>query len=712
MNLPFQAITIRTTGLAVSPNGLRLQLQPHNNAWWEVVLKGNNLPNTIKIYPDSAHKNRKEEAFTFPQAFEGHTSRIINLSTANSDQVILTISPTEENSELTVVLRRIPQWLACQIMAKKLQTKLPKLGGRSNIFSKCWRRLQKAGYNYLASELFGDYELAIGCPGSWQAIIHNTMLNKINPHPHIAPASLLPSSKYGILFVLSLDINQNKKTMESILNQHMPVTTVWVIHEKNNRHLKWGETLLQLASSRGITIKHKQREHLNNQEFIANELSTCQWIGWIYAGDRYHPEITSTLAKNTTTDTLLIYTDHDHLDTNNTRHTPWFKSDWNPDWLYSFDYISRPVFIEASLLNKTLNSWPAISAIAPYPVVLAASKELTTKTVAHISTILFHQANRPTEQHLADQDLQNLLMKLLPHVSITTDASLNNRRLCWPLPSTPPLISLIIPTKDHKEILATCINSILTKTDYPNFELIIVDNNSRCQNTLEYLKEIAQDKRIQVLKYNKPFNYSAINNFAVTHCHGTLLGFINNDIEVIDRHWLSEMASHALRNDIGCVGAKLLYENNTIQHAGVTTGLMGPAGHGHKYFPSNAHGYMGRLISTQACSAVTAACMIIRKTIFEKAGGFDANNLPITYNDIDLCLRVQKLGYTNIWTPWAKLYHHESLSRNSNNTKTKKPQAEAVWMHKRWGATLFNDPYYNPNLTLSRVDFAPLRRTN
>jgi GT2 family glycosyltransferase len=241
------------------------------------------------------------------------------------------------------------------------------------------------------------------------------------------------------------------------------------------------------------------------------------------------------------------------------------------------------------------------------------------------------------------------------------------------------------------------------------YEILILDNGSVEQETLAFFEEIQQeDGRVRVLGYDYPFNYSAINNFGVEHSKGSIIGLINNDVEVISPGWLTEMVSHAYRQEIGCVGAKLYYSNDTIQHAGVILGLGGVAGHSHKHFDRNHPGYFHRLVLTQNLSAVTAACLLVRRELFEEAGGLDEENLRVAFNDVDFCLKVAKAGYRNLWTPYAELYHYESVSRGKEDSpeKIRRFQQEIGYMRDRWGDFLDDDPSYSRNLTRDREDFS------
>nr|WP_276322306.1 glycosyltransferase family 2 protein [Halomonas neptunia] len=279
----------------------------------------------------------------------------------------------------------------------------------------------------------------------------------------------------------------------------------------------------------------------------------------------------------------------------------------------------------------------------------------------------------------------------------------------WSLPEVLPKVSLIVPTRDGVDVLKPCVDAILRLTTYPNFELIIIDNQSVCPKTLSYIQSIEkEDDRVRVLNWNHRFNYSAINNFGVLHASGEIIGLINNDIEPLKSDWLTEMVRQVSRKEIGCVGAKLYYPNDTIQHAGVILGLGGVAGHGHKRFPREHPGYCQRLRYVQNYSAVTAACLLVRKDVYNEVGGLNERFLKVTYNDVDLCLKIIKAGYRNLWTPDAELYHHESISRGKNNTWRKKWRAklEFNYMRMKWSSLLDNDPAYNPNLTLVHEDFS------
>ena len=271
-----------------------------------------------------------------------------------------------------------------------------------------------------------------------------------------------------------------------------------------------------------------------------------------------------------------------------------------------------------------------------------------------------------------------------------------------------PLVNIIIPTRDSLNILKPCIESIVDKTSYDNYKITIVDNDSQESETLSYFSSLSDIDYIEVFESPGGFNYSKINNLAVARSDAEYVLLLNNDIEVISPDWLTEMLSIAQDSHVGCVGAKLYYTDGRIQHAGVTLGIGGVAGHTHKYMQGNAAGYFSRLHLTHEVSAVTAACLLVKRTNYIKAGGLDEDNLKVAFNDVDFCLKLRSLGLKNIWTPYAELYHHESVSRGHEDTPTKKERflGEVAYMKDKWGGVLKKDPYYNPNLSLEFEDFS------
>jgi GT2 family glycosyltransferase len=274
-------------------------------------------------------------------------------------------------------------------------------------------------------------------------------------------------------------------------------------------------------------------------------------------------------------------------------------------------------------------------------------------------------------------------------------------RVTYALPLERPLVSIIIPTRDRASLLQKCVESIFAKTDYENFEIVVIDNESSEADALRYLEELRKNQAIRVERINGPFNYSLLNNRGVDLARGSVIGLLNNDVEVINASWLSEMVSHALRPEVAIVGARLWYRDGTMQHGGVILGAGGIAGHAHAGIRYE-HGYFARAHLTQNFSSVTAACAVMRRELYQKVGGLDADHLAVAFNDVDLCLRLRTAGYWIVWTPHAELYHEESASRGFEDSTPKQVRflAEIDYMNGKWGDLLRRDPFYNPNLSL------------
>lgn len=416
----------------------------------------------------------------------------------------------------------------------------------------------------------------------------------------------------------------------------------------------------------------------------------------------------------------IFYSDEDKLDLRGERTDPHFKSSWNPDLFYSQNYISHLGVYKRSLLTRISGFRTDVEGSQDYDLMLRCLPYVKNSEIVHIPRILYHW-----------RTVQGSTAMSAGQKSYTTDAGIkaltdyfankkngvivlkgpvsNTYRTKWPLPKKPPLVSLLIPTRDRRALTEVAVRSIIDKSDYTNFEILILDNGSTEQDTLDFFEKIQEeDARVRVLRYDFPFNYSAINNFGAKNSRGEIIGLVNNDVEVINPDWLSEMVSHALRDEVGCVGAKLYYSDGTIQHAGVICSIGGVAGHSHKHWPNEHPGYFSRLILTQNLSAVTAACLLVRKSIYEEVGGLDEENLHVAFNDVDFCLKVRAAGHRNVWTPYAKLFHYESISRGAEDTPEKiaRFNKEVDFMKNKWTVALEEDPYYNPNLTKEHEDFS------
>lgn len=404
---------------------------------------------------------------------------------------------------------------------------------------------------------------------------------------------------------------------------------------------------------------------------------------------------------------VLAYPDEDQVDALGRRSNPHFKPDWNPDLFLANDYISACYVCRADWREAHTKAFGALGERAALAVLLPT---LPADAILHVPDVLAHRQDGVGAVDGVTAKLrQQAVASLMQRQATVTDGLLpHSLRIRYALPEPAPLVSLLIPTRDALAVLQPCVDSILAKTVYPHYEVLILDNQSQQPETLAWFESIRQHPRVRILPYDHPFNYSAINNFGVRHAKGSIIGLINNDVEVINPDWLVEMVSQVCRQEIGCVGAKLYYSNGQIQHGGVVLGLGHVAGHAHRFLARDADGYQGRLKLVQNYSAVTAACLLVRREVYGQVGGLEEEHLTVAYNDVDFCLRVRAAGYRNLWTPYAELYHHESISRGEDDTPEKKARfdREVAYMRRVWGQELDQDPCYNPNLSRRREDFA------
>jgi O-antigen biosynthesis protein len=412
----------------------------------------------------------------------------------------------------------------------------------------------------------------------------------------------------------------------------------------------------------------------------------------------------------------LFYSDEDKIDGEGRRFEPHFKPGWNPELLRSQNYICHLLVVEASLLAQVGMLRPGFEGSQDHDLVLRCTEVLAPEQICHIPKVLYHwRAIEGSTALAGDQKayasdagcraVADHLRRIGREGTVEVIAP-GCYRTRLPLPADAPKVSVIIPTRDRADLLSTCVRSVLERTDYPDFEVVVVDNGSLDPAARQLLGELRTIDRVRVLDYPIPFNFSAIVNHGARQAKGEILCLLNNDTEVINPSWLQELAARAMQRDAGVIGAMLYFPDDTIQHAGVVLGLGGVAGHVYTRMVRGAPGYMARAWVAQNMSAVTAACMVVRRDVFEEVGGFD-EALPVAFNDVDFCLRVLECGHRNVWTPYAELYHHESASRGTEDSPEKQQRfaAEVHAMKWRWGSVLNHDPAYNPNLTLDRGDY-------
>ena len=429
------------------------------------------------------------------------------------------------------------------------------------------------------------------------------------------------------------------------------------------------------ATDPRIKVCYRERNgHISAASNSALELAAGEFVALLDHDDELAAHALSAVALelNLHPDADLIYSDEDKIDEEGRRFDAYFKPDWNPELLTGQNYISHLGVYRADRLRQAGGFRVGFEGCQDWDLALRVSEATSAAQIRHISRVLYHwrAIAGSTARALGEKDYiaDSSARAVREHCERTGQAANlqsvegSHWRILRMAPAPAPLVSVIIPTRNQVTYLRRCVESVLQKTTYYPYEIVIVDNGSDDPETLAYLQTCATEGDARVLRYDQPFNYSAINNYAVTHAAGDYVCLLNNDVEVITPDWLDEMVGQALRPEIGAVGAMLYYPNDTIQHAGVVLGIGGVAGHIFSGLPRGTHGYFNRARLVQEMTAVTAACLLVCKSLYQEVGGLD-ERLGVAFNDVDFCLKLRQAGHRNIWTPFAELYHHESASR-------------------------------------------------
>jgi glycosyltransferase involved in cell wall biosynthesis len=419
----------------------------------------------------------------------------------------------------------------------------------------------------------------------------------------------------------------------------------------------------------------------------------------------------------TNPDAAIIYSDEDKISMSGVRINPYFKCDWNPELFLGQNLISHLGVYRTDIVKAIGGFRVGYEGSQDYDLAARVIEQIMPSQIIHIPRILYHWRIYPGSTSMGNGEK--------PYAIVASERAMNDHlyrrgvkgivkalpvgshRLRFDLPEDPPLVSIIIQTRNAVSHIRKCVTSIFNLTSYEKFEILLIDNGSDDPAALRYFNYLQRNyKNLTVIKDDRLFNFSALNNGAVQQSRGKIIALLHHDTEVITTSWLDEMVSIALQPGVGAVGARLWYYNNTLEHGGLITGLSGVADCAHKYLERGQFGYFGRAHLTQSISAVGGACLVIRKSIYQETGGFDERNLKVEFNDVDFCLRVREAGYRNVWTPYAELYHNESAMHGDTPDSKSSFRREVLYMKKRWGDSLVYDPAYSPNLTLNRTDFS------
>lgn len=511
-----------------------------------------------------------------------------------------------------------------------------------------------------------------------------------------------------------------KQMIESLISQTYPEWELCIANSSpDNEEMQRVLADYSAKDSRVRFCNLKENLGIAENTNRAFSMAKGEFMGLLDHDDLLAPnalyEIVQALQDHPQADAL--YTDEDKVTTEMDEHfQPHLKPDFNLDLLRSNNYICHFFVVRRSIVEKAGGFRKEFDGAQDYDFIFRCTENA--REVLHVPEILYHwrthkasTADNPASKMYAFEAGKRAIEANLERtetkgvVSHTQD--LGFYRVKYPVQGK-PLVSVIIPNKDEKETLQTCMEMLNSNTSYQNFEIIIIENNSTTDEIFRYYKELSKDPRIHLLRWGKEFNYSAINNFGVAHAKGEYLLFLNNDIKSINPDWMEELLGVCQRPEVGGVGAKLIYPDNTIQHAGCVVGMGGIAGHMFVDMPADRTGYLHKASLLQDMSAVTAACLMMKKEVFEEAGGF-TEELAVAFNDVDLCLKVRKNNHLIVYDPYAKLYHMESKTRGAEDSKEKvrRFQTEIEYMRCHWLDILKNgDPYYNKNLSLTKWNYS------
>ena len=515
--------------------------------------------------------------------------------------------------------------------------------------------------------------------------------------------------------------------LDSVQAQTAPNWQLCLVDASDAAHANVGETVKARAASDPRIVYQK----IDNKGIAANTNEAAKLATGAFLALADHDDLLAPHAIFCMSQALadsgadFAYSDEALFrKTPETAHVAHFKPDYAPDYLMACNYICHLAVFRRALFEAVGGERSEYDGAQDHDLFLRIIDEMQRRDPAakplHIPQVLYfwrvHAAStsggtgaKPYVEQAAQRAVADHLAATGRHGTVEAGKFPGTCHVVWDLPEPAPLVSILIPNKDHTDDLETCLHSLYAKTFYENFEVLVIENNSTDPATEAYYKKLPDRyENCRVVRYKGGFNFSRINNFARRYAQGQYLLLLNNDIEVIDGSWLTQMVAEASQPGVGICGAMLYYPDDTIQHAGIITGLGGYAGHSHKYHKRGGSGYLFRLATVQNFSAVTAACLLVRTAVWDAVGGMD-EQFTVAFNDVDFCLRVGKAGWRIVWTPYAELYHHESKSRGSDEENAAKKarfageQARLYEVHTR--EAILHDPYYNPCLSLDYEDF-------
>ncbi|SOE80812.1 Glycosyltransferase, GT2 family [Caballeronia arationis] len=621
-------------------------------------------------------------------------------------------APLRSASRVVVVLRLALQSVRLQSQAR---------GGLGNVFRHYTAILRKEGWQGIRRRVqrvsnagVGDANLNDGSYDAWIEQYDSLTSERLAHARDLMSAFELTPLISVIVPAYNSDEQFLTDMIQSVKDQLYPNWELCIADDHSSAPQV--RTVLEREMARDSRIKvvfREQNGHISESSNSALAIAQGEYIALLDHDDLLPRHALMMVVRyiNRHPDASMFYSDEDKLTPYGQRVSPYFKSDWNPELFLTQNMFSHLGVFRSAIVRAVGGFRRGFEGSQDHDLALRCAEIAGADKIVHIPHVLYHWRISPgstagsgsekpyaviagvkaVEEHFSRTRVNAVVEQSFDQLSLL--------RVRYAVPVPAPLVSILIPTRDGVDLLRQCIGSVIAKTSYTQYEIIVIDNGSEKPETLAYFEHIKDASNIRVLRDDSPFNFSALNNHAAVKAKGEYLCLLNNDIEVITPDWLEEMVGIASQPGNGAVGAALWYPNDTLQHGGVLIGLGGVAGHMHSNLIRGHFGYFGRAAVTQNLSAVTAACLVIRKSIYDEVGGLD-ERLAVAFNDVDFCLRVRDAGYRNVWTPHAELYHHESATRGSDMLPEKYERfvKEVRWMEAQWGEALSFDPAYNPNL--------------
>ena len=646
-----------------------------------------------------------------------------------ADVTALRFDPSVLPCEFRVLefsLRRVTKSAAARMMFDTLWQSAIDGTERLQLLGNIMRDLVSGGVRRMADRLYHAYTADVTLTATSDYDVWMDFYDDVSPQGIALTLDSMPSLTTAPLFSVLLpayntDPQWLRACIESVQAQTYPNWELCIADDASPSPAVWRMIESFVAADPRIKAVRRERNgHIAAASNSALTLASGDYVALLDHDDALHPLALQWCAVELERNPRwrMLFTDEDKIDVHGKRSDPYFKSDWNPDLFLSQNCVCHLGVYERALIEEIGGFREGFDGAQDWDLALRATEGLAADQIGHIRKVLYHwrmiegsTALAPGEKSYAHFAAMRAIQDHFDRTG--TPAKVEEMpgysgyyHIAHEIPTPEPRVSLLIPTRDRVDLLRQCVDSILARTTYGNYEVVILDNGSVEAETLAYFTEITRRHNVRVLAYDAPFNYSKINNFGAAHSTGEIIGLLNNDVEIITADWLTEMVSHASRPEIGVVGAMLYYPSDTIQHAGVILGIGGVAGHCYVGMPKGYPGDKHRAGLAQNLSAVTAACALVRRSVFEQVGGLD-ETLVVAFNDVDFCIRVREAGYRNLWTPFAELYHYESASRGYEDTPEKitRFKREESLMKQRWGGLLEHDPYYNPNFSLVNSPF-------